>query len=209
MNEFLTRFMDRPRGHKIAAWVGSLLLVGLVFWQSFYADIAQQVAVLQERRADLNSQIEVEQRLVRNLAAYRTEVGELEVQLRQALQELPDKKEIPELLKSISTLATQAGLEEALFRPVPEVFREFYAEVPVAIAVQGTFHQVAKFFDEVGRLPRIVNINQIAVREPELKDDEVRIKAECTATTFRYLDEAEMARHREATEDAKKRRRRS
>jgi type IV pilus assembly protein PilO len=199
--------MERPLGQKIAAWVGSGLVMFLLFWQYFYAGLAEQIAVLSERRDDLAAQIQSERRLVRNLGAYRLEVQELEVQLRRALLELPDKKEIPELLKSVSALATQAGLEEALFRPVPEVYRDFYAEVPVAIAIQGTFHQVARFFYAVGQLSRIVNINQISVREPEIKDDGVRIKAECVATTFRYLDEAEMARHREQAEESKKRRR--
>jgi len=208
MKDVIVRFMERPRSHKVMAWVGSVGLCSALFWQYFYADLAEKVTVLSERRADLVAQISTEKHLVKNLAGYRAEVGDLEIRLRYAIQELPDKKEIPELLKSISGLATQAGLEEALFRPVPEVYRDFYAEVPVSIAVQGTFHQVAKFFYEVGRLSRIVNINQIAVREPEVKGDGVRIKAECTATTFRYLDEVEMARHREANEELKKRRRR-
>ncbi len=207
MIEHILRFMERPRSHKIAAWVTSVLLLGAFVWRYLYADLGERATLLLERRADLVSQIATERNLAKNLAVYRAEVAGLEVHLRRALQELPDKKEIPDLLRSISSLATQAGLEEALFRPVPEVFREFYAEVPVSIAVQGSFHQVAAFFYEVGRLSRIVNINQIAIREPVVTDDGVRIKAECTATTFRYLDEEEMARHREATEEGKKRRR--
>lgn len=201
------RFMDRPRSHKVGAWIASVVVVGGLAWQCLYADLAEQKTILSERKADLTAQIATERTFVQNLAAYRVEVAELEVQLGRALQQLPDRKEIPDLLKSVSALATQAGLEEALFRPVPEVFRDFYAEVPVAIAVQGTFHQVATFFYEVGRLSRIVNINQITVREPVITDESVRIKAECTATTFRYLDEAEIARHREAAEEGKKRRR--
>lgn len=208
MIEGALRFMDRPRSHKIGVYLVSVVCLGCLVWRYLYADIAERATLLAERRTDLRTQIEVEQNLVKNLAAYRIEVADLEVQLRRALQELPDKKEIPDLLKSISSLATQAGLEEALFRPVPEVFREFYAEVPVAIAVQGTFHQVATFFYEVGRLSRIVNINQIAIREPVVAAEGIRIKAECTATTFRYLDEEEMARHRESVEEGKKRRRR-
>ena len=87
--------------------------------------------------------------------------------------------------------------------------KDFYAEVPVSIAVDGTYHQVATFFDEVGHLSRIVNINQITMKEPVVGDAQVQVKVGCTATTFRYLDEAERAAAAEkaqAEADTKKRR---
>jgi len=111
--------------------------------------------------------------------------------LKSALQELPDNREIPDLLSSISSLARDAGLAVPLFKTEPESFREFYAEVPVSISVEGTYHQIATFFDEVGHLPRIVNINQIIIREPRVGDSQVSVKSECVATTFRYLEETE------------------
>ena len=207
MNRLLVRFMERSRGQRIGAWWGSLFLVGGMFWFLFYADVRERVVRLDERRGDLTAQIAKERGLAKNLERYREEVRQLDADLHVALLELPDKKEIPDLLKSMSTLANQSGLEEGLFRPMPEVYRDFYAEVPVSIALTGTFHQVAAFFAEVGKLSRIVNISQISVKEPAVAADAVRIKAECTATTFRYLDEAEIARRAEVVDDKKKRRR--
>jgi type IV pilus assembly protein PilO len=207
MSGFLVRFMERSRPQKIGAWVGSLLLIGTTFWFYLYGDVRERVVQLKERHADLTTQIAKERALAKNLEGFRAEVQQLDADLRVALLELPDKKEIPDLLKSMSTLANQSGLEESLFRPMPEVHRDFYAEVPVSIALTGTFHQVAIFFAHVGKLSRIVNISQIAVKEPAITDAAVRIKAECTATTFRYLDEAEIARQAEVTDDKKKRRR--
>jgi type IV pilus assembly protein PilO len=207
MNPIIQNILDRPRGQKIGIWVGSLVFVALIFWQYFYGPGTKELGKLETKIEDLNSQIGHEQRLARNLVKFRKEVKELEVKLKLALQELPDEKEIPDLLNNISNLARDAGLEVALFKPNPEVFREFYAEVPVTVSVEGTFHQVATFFDEVGRLPRIVNVNQIYVRDPKQPEGEeqMRIKSDCTATTFRYLDESQRIDAPDAA-DKKKRR---
>lgn len=207
MNPIIQGILDRPLSHRIGIWAGSILFICFVFWQYFYGPKVTEHEDLRGKIETLNSQIGHEQRLARNLGKFKKEVKELEEKLKVALQELPDEKEIPDLLNNMSSLARDAGLEVSLFRPNPEVFREFYAEVPVSVSVEGTFHQVATFFDEVGRLPRIVNINQISMKEPKLPDgdDQMRIKTDCTATTFRYLDEEERIKTPQA-EDKKKRR---
>lgn len=207
MNPFIQNIMDRPRGQRIGIWVGSIAVVVFVFWQYFYGPQLKESEKLQSKIEDLNSQIGHEQRLARNLTKFRKEVKDLEVKLKVALAELPDEKEIPDLLNNMSNLARDAGLEVSLFKPNPEVFRDFYAEVPVTVSVEGTFHQVATFFDEVGRLPRVVNINQIFIREPKPAEGEeqMRIKSDCMATTFRYLDESQRIQAPEAA-DKKKRR---
>lgn len=207
MNPFIQNILDRPLSHRIAIWAGSILFLGFVFWQYFYGPQVKELDKLQSKIENLNSDIGHEQRLARNLVKFRKEVKDLEVKLKMALAELPDEKEIPDLLNNMSTLARDAGLEVNLFKPNPEIFREFYAEVPVTMSVEGTFHQVATFFDEVGRLPRIVNINQIFIREPKQPEGEeqMRVKSDCMATTFRYLDESQRIQAPDAA-DKKKRR---
>ena len=207
MNPLIQNILDRPLSHRIGIWAGSFVFLGFVFWQYFYGPQVAELDKLQSKIESLNSEIGHEQRLARNLVKFRKEVKDLEVKLKMALAELPDEKEIPDLLSNMSNLARDAGLEVNLFKPNPEVFREFYAEVPVTMSVEGTFHQVATFFDEVGRLPRIVNINQIYIREPKLSEGEeqMRIKSDCMATTFRYLDESQRIQAPDAA-DKKKRR---
>ncbi|MBX7143745.1 MAG: type 4a pilus biogenesis protein PilO [Oligoflexia bacterium] len=206
MNPLLQNFMERPTSQKVAFWVGSILLLSFLFWQYFYSPQLSEQEKLASKIEDLQSKIGHERRLAANLSKFRKEVEELDVKLKFALQELPDEREIPDLLANISTLARDAGLEVNLFKPSPEVFREFYAEVPVKVAVTGSFHQVATFFDEVGRLPRIVNINQVSMVEPKIGEDRITIASECVATTFRYLDEAERIKA-PGESDSKKRRR--
>lgn len=208
MNELAQRFMERPLIQRIGIWAGTLLFVLFVFWQYFYKPRLEEHTKLTEKVENLDNRIVDERRRARNLKKLREKVKDLDIKLRFALQELPDKREIPDLLSSISTLAKNAGLDVTSFRPSGEIVKEFYAEVPVSISVEGTYHQVATFFDEVGHLSRIVNINQVALREPKVVDGRYLVKTDCVATTFRYLDEAERQKVEESKQEEGKRRRR-
>ena len=104
---------------------------------------------------------------------------------------MPDSKEIPDLLTSISVLAVDTGLEVVKFSPKQEVIKDFYAAVPVFIELEGTFHQLATFFDEVAHLSRVVNISDIKIDIVTESKTEVVIRTTCQATTFRYLSDEE------------------
>jgi type IV pilus assembly protein PilO len=206
MSDFIDSLMERPASHLYGGWALILLLVVGGYFQVFYKAVATEHGELKEEVETLETQISHEQRLARDLPRVRREVKELDTKLKFAMAQLPDKREIPQLLASISDLATGAGLDVGLFKPKPDNFKEFYVEVPVSISVEGTFHQVVTFFDEVSQLDRIVNISNIAFREPKIKDGNVRIKSDCLATTFRFMDEEERAK-RDSSKKGKKRRR--
>jgi Tfp pilus assembly protein PilO len=53
---------------------------------------------------------------------------------------------------------------------------------------------VVGFFDEVGRLNRLVNINNIEMKNPKMNQEQVTIDTATLVTTFRFLDEAERAK---------------
>lgn len=206
MNPFIDRFLDRPKGQKIAFWVISLTFITYVFWQFFYAKLVTEQAELEERVQSLETEKTNEQRVIRDLPKLLTVVKDLEAQLKKALLELPDKREIPDLLASIERLAKDAGLNVTLFEPKPENFKDFYAEIPVKIEMEGTYHQVASFYDEVGRLPRIVNVSEMAMSKPLIEQgmDKVPVSIGCLATTFRYLEESERPKADDGTDKGKK-----
>ena len=206
MHPAIEDFLQRPRSHLVGAWVGSLLGLTLLYWQFSFRDQQKVYTGLEEKVEELTQKISDETRRARNLNKLKDKIKQLDINLKVALQELPDKREIPDLLSSISNLARDAGLEVVLFRPSPEQAKDFYAEVPVSIAVQGTFHQVATFFDDVAQLSRIVNINQISIRDPQVTADSIQVKTDCVATTFRYLDESERIQ-KDSQDDGKRRRR--
>ncbi len=87
-----------------------------------------------------------------NLVRLRKDLQQLDAELKLAISQLPEKREIPDLLSSISAKAQQSGLDVLLFRPRVETFQDFYAEIPVDITVKGSFQNTVSFFDEVGHL---------------------------------------------------------
>ena len=210
MHPIIENILERPLSHKVAIWIGSHAIVLACFWSLSLGGLLTERDEISSRIEGLNAEIANERRLARNLEKFRREVSELDQKLEVVLRQLPDQREIPDFLISIERKARESGLEDvSSFKPAGERFKEFYAEVPVPISVLGTYHEVATFFDEVGRLPRIVNVGDIALSQPSVREDGVRIKAECTLTTFRYLSEEERARLAAAakSEGTKKRRR--
>lgn len=207
MNAFFENILSRSRTQIICIVLASFLLPFLIFWQYFLkSDL--------DKRNQLNENIDIQRlkvmyqsKLSKDLPKAKKEQKELESKLVLALSELPDSKEIPELLSSISRLAKQVGLEIELFQPINEELSNFYAKVPVKINVKGSFHKVIKFFEKVGNLTRIVNINSIKMSQPDISDNKMLITTECVATTFRFLEEAERAKVQQEANDKKKRKR--
>jgi type IV pilus assembly protein PilO len=109
----------------------------------------------------------------------------MDVRYKQIKIMLPEAEEIPHLLKNVSNLGQQQGLEFLLFKPEKENPKEFVAEIPVTLHLKGSYHQFGIFFDRLRRLPRIVNIKQLEMGSYEEKT--AKITAHCQLVTFRVL----------------------
>lgn len=105
---------------------------------------------------------------------------------------MPNSKEIPALLTSITTIGKNAGLDFLVFKPKPESKKGFYADVPVDITVSGSYFSVANFFAAVANLPRIVNITNVDFAEVKNVNNRMMTKVNCLATTFRFLGKEEI-----------------
>jgi len=195
MNELLDRILEMPVRQRVLLLVAIVFVVFggyayLIYWPRTdeITDKEQTVVSLREDR-------DRKAALVANLAQAKQEVADLNAALKQAIAQLPDTKEIPDLLSGISAVARDAGLEIQQFKQKPEVYQEFYAEVPVEILVRGAYWQVESFFQRVSDLTRIVNMSDIGIKAPTLiESDPVKLQTSCAATTFRFLDEEERAR---------------
>jgi type IV pilus assembly protein PilO len=179
---------------RLGAYVGGALLLGLLYWNFFYSPMSAAVTEKKARLEDLEQQHAKKTRMVAQLESLRKEVKELDAKLKEAIAQLPDQKEIPDLLSTVSSVARESGLEMLLFRQRPEVLQDFYAEVPVEMAMKGTYAQLDEFFDKVGKLNRIVNVKDITMKSPSVSEGRVSLSTNCTAVTFRFLSEEERAR---------------
>jgi type IV pilus assembly protein PilO len=202
MNEALERFFGLSPQARAGSYAGLVFLLGLLYWSFFYSPVASELREKTSRLEEIEAQQLKKSRMVAQLEQLRQEVRELDAKLREALAQLPDQKEIPDLLSTVSSLGRESGLEILLFRQRPEVLQDFYAEVPVEMLMKGTYAQVTEFFNRVGKLDRIVNVKDISMKTPVISGDRVVIDTSCTAVTFRFLSEEERAKI--AAERAKK-----
>lgn len=179
---------------KLAILIAVPVLILLAYYVFVLGPRTSRTGALRDRIDEMLEERDRKQVETARLADREQEVAELDRQLASAITRLPDQKEIPELLSSISSLGRDSGLDILVFRQKPEGYQEFYAEVPVDMQVRGTYHQVASFFDEVAKLDRIVNVSNIILRDPKVVDDDLLLEANSTVTTFRFLSDSERER---------------
>src|SRR5690349_9197605 len=192
MDPNLEKILKLPTKQK-AALLG-LVLVAIVaaFFFVLLQPKMKELKELQTKLDGLRSQVQETRKVANNLPKYKAEFESLQKELDSALTELPNQKEIPSLLTSITSAGKGAGLDFLVFRPKPDQRKDFYAEVPVDIVVSGPFVGVANFFVAVGNLSRIVNINNVSFSDIKSERGRTTTKVPCQAVTFRFLDKKEI-----------------
>jgi type IV pilus assembly protein PilO len=189
--------LDRPTGQKLGILGGVLLGVALLDYVYWYGPRGGQLAELRAEVGQKQAELDSKKGKTNSREAVERELRELGAELKRAEARLPDQREIADLLSNVAASGRAAGLDIILFRQKPEVYHDFYAEVPVEMQMRGTYHDVALFLDRVKRLDRIVNVTDIQLKKPVVQGERVMLDAGCTATTFRFLDEAERKRRNE------------
>ncbi|MDD5761648.1 MAG: type 4a pilus biogenesis protein PilO [bacterium] len=165
-----------------------LLVAG--YYYLYYREASQRIGAMETQLAGLQSKIREQQAIAGNLRSFQDEVRRLEAQLSLLLEQLPNSAEIPSLLKSVSDLGKESGLDFLRFAPAAEIRKDFYAEIPVSISVNGDYHSFVLFSDKVAHYPRIVNLSNITFSSPKPSGDNlVLVTVNCTATTYRFLDQ--------------------
>ena len=142
----------------------------------------------QEEELNLRTTFEERQPRAANFNAYRDQLAQIEERFGTMLMQLPGRTEVDNLLVDISQTGLGAGLEEELFRPMGEIRRDFYAELPIQIRLRGSYHELGDFVSGIAALPRIVTLHdiQIATDDSDIFDELV---LNVTAKTYRYLEE--------------------
>jgi type IV pilus assembly protein PilO len=162
----------------------------------FFADTQGQIEELERGQADevklKNDYLKKKQQAV-NLDLHRQQLREIDTQFGALLRQLPNRSQMDALLVDINQAGLGRGLQFELFRPAgAEITREFYAELPIAVKVTGTYHDMGAFASDVGQLSRIVTLNDVSIQTG--KDGILTMDA--TARTFRYLDDEELSAQR-------------
>ena len=176
------------RLYRILISLGIIVLFAGPLIYFSYLPKMQKIDELNKVVADLDQKLTQLKAKAGQLKAVQKQFQEAENEFKIVMKALPEKKEIPNLLASISSSGMDAGLEFILFEPKGENSKDFYAEIPVSIKVSGNYHNVAMFFDKVARLSRIVNIDNISMTSEKGPKGDDSLGTACTAITYRFVE---------------------
>jgi type IV pilus assembly protein PilO len=160
-----------------------------IYWQFFYRPVLADIKAIEPELTQLKQELSTKRDIVKEKPKYEAELEETRAKLHVALKQLPNKSEIPTLLENISALGKASGLTFTLFKPKAEVAKNFYAEIPVDIQIQGKYKDIVLFFDKVSKMPRIVNITNITMSSPK-KDlgGSMKLNTSCNAVTYKFIE---------------------
>jgi type IV pilus assembly protein PilO len=171
---------------RIVILVGTIaLFAGLFIWL-YYLPKQEEIAKTEKQIAKLTQELNRAKMRAKNYDKFMKEFEQVDAQFKKALLILPDSKEIPALLRTITQLGRESRLVFRLFSPKNERGRELYFEIPVAIRVTGKYHDVATFFDKVSRMSRIVNILNVSMKPTTSLS--TMLNTTCTAITYRIKE---------------------
>jgi len=188
--EQLTRLPVAARWGIIA---GCAAVVALGYFLLIYRDTSTRLEKMRAQEFELQRRLSEVRSVAANLHEFEEEIARLELKLSKVLRQLPDNKELEVLLTDISNLGKKSGIEIKSFKRKDEIEHGFYAEVPIAIELEGEYHDVARFFDMLAKLPRIVNMATLKMKVATENLERTRLRVEGTATTYRFLGKGKKA----------------
>ena len=179
-----------PLPFRIAAVVLVLIAVSaLGIWQLVVRVEIPELERAQRDETTLRAQFEEAQQMAANFDDYLEQLATIERDFGTMLRKLPGETEVDNLLEDMQQTALGKGLDEKLFDPNQEISRDFYAELPIRIRYEGSYHEIAEFISDIAALPRIVTLHDIRITPQSIVGNEERLQLNATAKTYRYLDE--------------------
>ena len=197
MEKLIERAIKAPLGVKVGVVAGVVTLfvvlnyfvVGLDFGASVSAT-EEKIRKAQAAQAQLDKEYIEKTAIANNLNQFRREKELLEQQLREALAELPEEKNIEDLLQLFQDRALKAGLKIESIEPKAPATERFYAKIPIPMTVKGNYHEIATFFDALGRMRRIVNVSELVLDSPKDVNGKVILNGKFLVTAFMFVDPA-------------------
>jgi type IV pilus assembly protein PilO len=177
-----------PLAGQLGVSAAAAALIGGIFYWQFWGPMAEEHTQKSTKLAQLQDEIRKLEITANKLPEFQREVVLLEAKLDTLKRILPPAKETPDLMKKVQYLAAQSNLNIKKFNPGATATKEFYQEYPINIDVQGTYHNLAMFFDRIRRLSRLVNVGNLKIKAQAKASASRTISASCVATTFVYVE---------------------
>ncbi|MFP2910784.1 type 4a pilus biogenesis protein PilO [Pyxidicoccus sp. 3LFB2] len=191
MDKYLDQFAKAPPATKFGGLGIAIILMTVANFFLLIQPAEDSIKVALSQRRTLDLELAEKSEIAQNLNDRRREMDVLEQKLAEALTELPEKKDIEELLAQINDIGKKSGLEISSVTPEREFVGggEFFARIPLKMTVSGNYHEIALFLQEMANMRRIVNVNNIKLDAPALKNEKVVLQSSFLATTFRFVEQ--------------------
>lgn len=170
-----------------------VVLIGVAYFVVFYGDLASSITAEKSKETRLRDELSTARQ---NEFSYQKDLAELsdrQQRQRELVKILPTDTEYPAFLSSVQNVANVAGIALTAWSPMPEVPDQFYSRVPMKLTLTGRYHQVAKFFNGVGQLDRVINMENISLTDPKPDGEDIVVKVDALATAFRAKPEGQAA----------------
>jgi type IV pilus assembly protein PilO len=177
-----------PGAAKAAIVIGWLALMGVVYFVVFYGDLASSIKAAQNQEQNLHKELADARKAEFAYLKDKDELEERQQRQSEINRALPTEKQVASFLIAIQNAANVSGVNLMAWTPQEERSEQFYARVPMRLELTGRYHQVAKFFYQVGQLDRIINMENISITDPEIVNEEVSVDVSVLATTFRMVE---------------------
>lgn len=171
--------------------------VAVLLWFLQLSDYRDELRMEQGREETLRQDYRTKLTKAVSLEALKQQREQVQQYVIQLEKQLPSKAEMAALLSDINQAGLGRSLQFELFRPGQMVVKDYYAELPIAVKVTGSYHDIGAFASDIAHLSRIVTLNNIAIA-PVAKDGNGALSMDATARTFRYLDAEEIATQKQA-----------
>ncbi len=170
---------------RIAILAGTLIVLAGIFIPLVYMPKTEQISVTRTSIDELNGKLDRARIQRKKLPKVREEKKKVDMQFDVALRLLPNEMEIPELLTQITKLGFDSELDISVFQPQNNRVKGFYAEVPISLTIKGSYHNVAVFFEKVGNMERIMNIQNVTMKP--VKERSTVLDVKCNAITYTFV----------------------
>jgi type IV pilus assembly protein PilO len=177
-----------PWAAQIGAMVAIAIAVGGAFYYFYEMPQQEQIAIQAKELSDIRGRISRGQAMARQLPEFRKEIGTLEARLESLKPILPDERDVGDLLRRVQTLAVQSSLKVNGFKPEAITTKEMHAEWPIALLLEGNYHNLGLFLDRVSKFPRIINIGNMVIAAKQIPTAQASMTISATATTFVLVD---------------------
>jgi len=182
------KYIPLDKKAKIGIIIAAVIIPVALFYFLVYKPGADKITTLNKQIVSARTELNKARKAARELPKYKAEIEKTKKKFEEASIVLPKTKEIPDLLRNISDLGKGAGLDFLSFRPGTEIPKDFYAEIPVDIAIRGPYNNMGFFLDQVSKLNRIVVVNNIKMASPKKEGGEMLLSSTCRLVTYRFTN---------------------